>query len=102
MTTANKQKQREREKQKLRATTKIRLFLSDGKPHQFNDIVSHTISRASVSKYLKEMTEKDEIIRTMDTSGAYPYPVYYKLKQPQPEFNNFINEAFASAKKSRY
>jgi len=59
-----------------RAITKV---LSDGTPHQFNEItIESKLSAPTTSKRLKEFIKMGLITKEIDTkSGKYPYPVFY-------------------------
>ena len=56
-------------------------LLQDGKWHQYSEIKRNTkLSSATISKHLKML--KDLLDKKVDVeSGAYPYPVYYRIKE---------------------
>jgi len=71
----------QREMQREIAENKIAAYLSDGKKRQYSEIIKNVnLSRATISKHLKEMEKTQKIFKTTDhVSGKYPYPVYYQI-----------------------
>jgi predicted transcriptional regulator len=66
-------------KQMISSRRTIAKFLSDGKPHQFNELKKESrLSAPTISKRLKELIKMDLVTKEVDTkSGKYPYPVFY-------------------------
>lgn len=63
----------------LRAELKLLNILKDLKWHQYSELASKTrLSSATLSKHLKRHVLLEKRVDT--TSGKYPYPVYYKVK----------------------
>lgn len=90
------------EEKKQEAETKIRVVLSDQKLHQYGDLLKETkISKATLSKHLKEMEKKGSVCREMDTkNGKYPHPVYYRINiKTKDILENKLNHLYSTFQK---
>lgn len=84
-----KEQQDENTSEYLKAENKIKNALNDGEWHRPKDLKEETRqTAATLSKHLKRMV-KGIVEKRVDTSGNAPYPVYYRLKNP----DNILNEA---------
>jgi DNA-binding HxlR family transcriptional regulator len=81
------------------AEMKIMKIILDGEPHQYGELREKTkLSKATLSKHLKQMESDNRIIRHMDMeSGKYPYPVYYEIKGKQSKLEKELSKFEQSA-----
>jgi len=88
-------------KQEEEAILKISGALLDGKWHQYKELLEQTkISKATLSKHLKNMQTEEKIDRLVDIeSGAYPPPVKYKTKE-DPEWLKFLAKQYQKMQSS--